>query len=319
MASEKTKEATGKLTESAEVQHQIKLAESRQRRVRHHARNADAPKQGDQRRNINDRKDLKGIPDPSGGDKAMSSMGDALLKQCLVIKSLLIEADQRDVLARYEIAIHCQQVREGDGHGGKYGAKAVRKLTQALNWSKSAVYDYANVALTWPDQDKFDELVVKDDKFGKPLSWSHIILLATVSDDARREQLIQDSLQNGWTVRELKMETRIGTTTRCETADAAEQEPMPPQHIAAAVQSYGAQVATFKRNATTFGQLLIRKMEDVDPTDLSDKLLDQMRQARRDVKVVLTELNEIIRQFREHRVSPSTVPNEVDSASDVLT
>jgi hypothetical protein len=172
-------------------------------------------------------------------------MGSALLQHFREISRLIAEADRHGLKVRYEIAVHCQEVRNGDGNGGKYGAKAVRKLTRALAWSKTAVYDYANVAVTWPDKNNF-----------------------------------------------------------------VEPEPKLPPDLTAAIQNYGSQVATFKRTAATFGQHVRRKMEEVDPADLGDGLLEQMRQARHDLNELLGELDETIRQFEERRKSQSTVPSD---------
>ena len=175
----------------------------------------------------------------SRSSAALTSMGDALLQHYREITTLIAEADRQDVRIRYRIAVHCQEVRNGDGNGGRYGAKAVKKLTQALKWCKSLVYAYADVAVTWPDANKFDELVARSNRFDKPLTWSHFILLATVTDDARREKLIDDSLHNGWTVRELQVMMRTGPTEEYEEADAAETEPKLPPDLAAAIQNYG--------------------------------------------------------------------------------
>jgi len=73
-------------------------------------------------------------------------MNDALLREFTEIRALAVKADRQDVQARYQIAVHCQNVRVGDGNGGKYGEKAVIKLAQAIGWEKSSIYDYANVA-----------------------------------------------------------------------------------------------------------------------------------------------------------------------------
>lgn len=241
---------------------------------------------------------------------AVARMGDALLQQYREINALVAQADRQDVQVRYKIALRCQDVRNGDGNGGKYGTKAVRKLTLALDWSKSLVYSYADVALTWPDKTKFDELVARSNRFNRPLTWSHYILLATVSDNARREKLIEDSLQNGWTVRELQTQIRTNPTGQDEYTDAAAPESRMPPDLAAAIQNYGSQVATFKRTAATFGQQLRRKMEETDPTELGDGLLDQMRLARHELHELLEELDDTIREFEERRRSVPPVPDD---------
>ena len=93
---------------------------------------------------------------------------------------------------------------------------------------------------------------------------------------------------------------------------------MPPDFVAA-IQNYGSQVATFKKNADTFGQHLRSKLEEVDPMHLGDGLLEQMRQARHDLDQLLSELDETIRQFEDRRRSQSLVPerlNQVPATGD---
>ena len=80
-------------------------------------------------------------------------------------------------------------------------AKAVQKLTRALNWSKSPRLRLRRRRHHLADSAKFDELVAQIQTGSTSLCPGHFILLATVTDDARREKLIEDSLHNRWTVR----------------------------------------------------------------------------------------------------------------------
>ena len=128
---------------------------------------------------------------------------DALTKKIAGIRQLVIEADKQDVPARYKIAVECREIIAGDGEGKVYGAGAVRKLGKEFGWSKTAVYADVAVAATW-NEEKFRKLADKHDKFGKLLSWSHYLTLAAEKDPQRRRQLTKQTLDNGWSVRDLK-------------------------------------------------------------------------------------------------------------------
>ena len=117
--------------------------------------------------------------------KKTSTADDALSKKIAETKRLVIETDERDVPARYKIAVACQVIIAGDGKGKTYGTGAATKLGKSLGWSKLTVYAYEAVAKAW-NQEKFDELAAKRDKFGKPLSWSHILVLAAERDAKQR-------------------------------------------------------------------------------------------------------------------------------------
>jgi hypothetical protein len=187
---------------------------------------------------------------------------NALRQQCRKIRKLIAHADQKDVQARYQIAVHCQDVRAGDGNGNKYGTNAVRKLADELHWSMASVYDYANVAVTWPDEAKFNELVARGQQSGRPLSWSHMVLLATESDEAKREQLVQDCLRNGWSVSDLKRQM-----------EGTHQESEPLSGLDDVIQSFVAQVTSFKQRSHKLGELFTAKVNAVDPADCMYPLL----------------------------------------------
>lgn len=76
-----------------------------------------------------------------------------------------------------------------------------------------------------------------------------------------------------------------------------------PRVLAAAVQSYVTQVATLTGNATTFGEHLIDQIQQADPGDISDRVMDQLTQARQDINELLKQLDKCIDQAQERRKS----------------
>ncbi len=216
--------------------------------------------------------------------KRQSSPGnEALTKKIAGIKQLLIEADQRDVAARYEIAVECQAIIAGDGKGKVYGTGAARKLGKALGWSKTAVYAYVAVAETW-NKEKFRELAEKRDKFEKPLSWSHFMVLAAEKDAKRRRDLISKTHKAGWSVRDLKRAV-AGMEPKAAKAAGAE-EPKPPRPLTAAIANFTTGLNTAKANADVYGKEIAKQVGDAEPSVLKTGSLEQLKKARADLEIL---------------------------------
>lgn len=235
---------------------------------------------------------------PTRRDDAMARMNDALLAEYDEIKGLITKADRQDVDARYKIAVRCSNVREGEGNGGKYGAGAVAKLTHALGWGKSNIYDYANVARTWPDQTKFVEVFARNDRFDKPLTWSHIVLLATVVDVEHRDKLIDDTLQHGWGVRKLRKKMRTDALGEQDAVPTDAPQPAAPRALVATVEDCVTQVTALKRNVAAFGTRLVDEIKQADPADLTPALVDRLTKTRQDVTDLLKEIDGWIEQIQ---------------------
>ena len=253
-----------------------------------------------------------GAKSPTKGAKAKKSFPEALVQQYETIRKLIAKADRQDVQNRYQIAVHCLAVREGDG-SETYGTNAVQKLANKLGWSKTDVYDYASVALAWPDKTKFDELAARPDKFDKPLTWTHFRRIAVEKDAVKREQLIQDCLRNGWSVRDLKRQME-GAAAPNGSSDGTNLDSKPIKGIAAVIHSYGSQVATFKQHTDKFRERFAATINAVDPTDCNDESLDQLLAVRTCLTELIEQFDAACRQYTERQKSPSTVPSAPESS-----
>jgi len=251
------------------------------------------------------KKTNKHVKTSAGGNDAVAHMNNALLAEYGEIKDLVVRADRQDLPTRYEIAVHCRAVCEGDGRGSKYGDRAVAKLAQALGWPKSNVYEYANVAKSWQNKQAFDAFVAQDDKYGKPLSWSHIVLLASVAKTERRDKLAEEARTQGWNVRELRKKLRTDTPAVNGLLTTADPQPKMPRVLAAAVQNLVTQVAALKSNAAAFVRHLVKVIQEANPADLSDALEDQLTTARHKASEMHSEmikqLDECLDQIQQRR------------------
>jgi hypothetical protein len=211
--------------------------------------------------------------------KSETAADDALAKKIIEIKQFVIGADEQDVAARYKIAVGCKAIRAGEGQSKTYGAGAAKKLGKALGWSKSTVYAHAAVADAW-NQEKFNELAAKRDKRDKPLSWTHIMILATEKDAKRRRTFATQTVANGWSIRELKKKLS-GDPGDSETTEA--EWPKPPRPLVNAVENYTTNLTTAKANAGVYGETIGEQIEHAKAEDKS-KLLARLKQARMDLE-----------------------------------
>lgn len=99
------------------------------------------------------------------------------------IKKLLVKNDSSNALGKYAIATEVKAVMD---ERAKYGSRAVEKLARKLGLKGKLLYRWAEVATTWPDLAAFNALVQRRNKYGIPLTWSHLEVLTEVANPTRR-------------------------------------------------------------------------------------------------------------------------------------
>jgi hypothetical protein len=255
--------------------------------------------------------------DKSGDPQGLADVGfaladKALAQKCNTIRRLVSETDRHDVQNRYNIAVHCMDVLQGDGKDKMYGTNAAGKLANDLGWNKSEVYAYASVVEAWPTEVEFDELAAKSDKFNKPLTWTHYRRIAREKDSAKRGQLIQKCRDNGWSVRDLKRHME-GSSELREAVEGANSETKPLKGLSAVIHSYGSQVAAFKQRTGKFGQSFAAKITSVDPSDCNDESLDELLAVRGNLKELIDQFDATIGQFTERRKSIAVASNQASA------
>jgi len=120
-------------------------------------------------------------------------------------REALLKAEHADVPARYTVALIASQVKD-EAEFGKDGLGTVEK---ELGLRNSTLYAYARVADVW----KADEFAVVSSKVnakGMTLSWSHWELLASVDDGRARRPLLERTLRECLTVRQLRAAIKEG-------------------------------------------------------------------------------------------------------------
>jgi len=124
---------------------------------------------------------------------------------CAEARNALITAERGDVEARYKVALIARQVRDE----AKYGRDGLSRMDKELGLAPSTLYAYAKVPDVW-GADEFAVVSSKLNAKGVALSWSHWELLASVDDGRARRPLLERTLRECLTVRELRAAIKEG-------------------------------------------------------------------------------------------------------------
>jgi hypothetical protein len=116
------------------------------------------------------------------------------------IRRLLDGATRDEARSRHQIGVYIGEVKSASD---KYGARAVELLAGALGTNVHTLYRCATVSSCWSST-QLETLLRRTTPGGQPLSWSHLVLLAGVPSARRRTDLVDWTLQDGLTVRELR-------------------------------------------------------------------------------------------------------------------
>jgi hypothetical protein len=117
---------------------------------------------------------------------------------CERAQSLFAEGAESDLRTRYSVAVIAKDVTTDPA---KYGEGRVEKLAEVLGHNKSSVYKWIKVAVAF-DEITISDILDKKDHFGRPLSWSHVSLCASVPK--QETALLQRALNESLSITQLK-------------------------------------------------------------------------------------------------------------------
>jgi len=133
------------------------------------------------------------------------------LQRCIAQLRRLL-SQPADSLTRHAIG---SVVADLKAKAAEYGAGAVATAAAALGEDVPTLYRYAGVAERWTAAE-LARIVARKGRDGRPLSWSHLVVLAAVPSSATRERLMGRALSETLSVREL-------TVLAQRSGDAAEE------------------------------------------------------------------------------------------------
>jgi ActR/RegA family two-component response regulator len=110
-----------------------------------------------------------------------------------------LQVGQLDARSRYRMgAIVAEVKRRTD----LYGTRGVPALATGIGEAEQNLYRYATVAERWTPEE-FEVLVSRRGGDGRCLSWSHLVLIASIDDDVARTRLLERVLDDSLSVRAL--------------------------------------------------------------------------------------------------------------------
>jgi hypothetical protein len=215
------------------------------------------------------------------------------------VRGLLYGADRDEVQTRYTVG---ELLRRVKGTPQTYGTRAIEHRAEELGFSMCALYRYISVAECWSKED-LSLLLDRTNRFGRPLSWSHLVALTSVAENAR-EAILHECLENAWTAREL--EHRVEMEQRPPSRDSDAAHTGEPVHAALkeGIQTLGRAVADVRM----FSQALSHRLGDL-ATPINGRLiaraLDVLNEARTELDAAEAQLKVATDSQKRLRVAPT--------------
>jgi hypothetical protein len=128
----------------------------------------------------------------------------ALREKVTWIRNYFEDEWRRSIVGRYQVAVIIREIYDDvtDSKGSVYGANAVEAIKESFGWDDGIIYKALHVADAFtPEQ--IDGMAGLRLPGGRPLSYSHVVALAAVDDEGRRQKLLARTVKEGWTSRKL--------------------------------------------------------------------------------------------------------------------
>ncbi|HZH18368.1 MAG TPA: hypothetical protein VE057_28710 [Archangium sp.] len=220
-------------------------------------------------------------------ERAVKTMEPALRSEYLKLKKMLASAEKQDAQVRYEIGRVVAKVR---GAGPRYGSNAVGQLERALGLDENTLRRYERIANTWTSA-RFSELMKRTNLYGRPLSWSHLDVLAEVADAKKREVLLDEALREGLSVRALASRVRGPTPALVEDTNESGLNRL----LLSAVRVMTARAETVVESVSIWEKSIFERLQKENSPELSESLQNAKgvyTQLRSAVDVILGRIDE---------------------------
>lgn len=208
--------------------------------------------------------------------KAPPKMNSALAAKISLITTLLAECRETEALTRHKVAGHVADIVRNAKHGD--GAKET--LANELGWSVDKIAEYESVWDTWsPTQ--FRKLLKRKSSLGKPLSWTHCVLLAVIDDPAEREAATKEVLLKAMNVRELRAYLAKGEEPELEKKESSARPKLDraARQLQVAFDHLVGDSTAARKNAQNWCTEACDVLKTLKPSKLTPDLRDQLAEA----------------------------------------
>ena len=121
------------------------------------------------------------------------------------IERELAKWNRSDVLGRHRIGQKVNQIKADEQ---TYGEGAVERIAKHIGYSPTWLYACGQVAETWSEEQLKEMLQERDQVRGRPLCWSHFVLIGELTSSQQRKKWVRRTLQQGLTVAQLAAELK---------------------------------------------------------------------------------------------------------------
>ena len=137
----------------------------------------------------------------------MAETVDSTIEKLLKLKSRLGSVPLWTLQHRHELGSALQEACKPKGEAGRYGAKLMHRLSEALEMDGGVLNKHRQFAASF-NAEELAHLVGVHLPNGKPLVWSHVRLLTEVKGKKQRARLIEQTAAKGWTSAKLEAAIR---------------------------------------------------------------------------------------------------------------
>jgi DNA-binding response OmpR family regulator len=146
------------------------------------------------------------------GQRSCPPLGDPArppvdVSECIERVAALLTKRQ-DIRTRYAVGSIVAAVK---ANVDRYGRSAVATIAAAVGEDVPSLYRYAAVTERWSEP-AVEALLARRGRGGRPLSWSHLVLLGTIESVVVRDSLIQEALDESLSVRRLQSRIQVAGT-----------------------------------------------------------------------------------------------------------
>ena len=229
------------------------------------------------------------------------SMNVALKGQCAAVRALLTKVGSDEIRTRYRVGTIVLRIQAAPS---TYGTRGVDRMADALACDRATLYRHGQVARCF-DRRTVDRLLAASRRCNSRISWSHLVVLATVERPEQRAALLERAIE-GLSVRELERLARSGAASV-----------LVPSGAASALRHLLAMTESLKGRATADVDIdLETETFDRDLLDLLGRLVSAHRELREICDRKVRHFEELHTQVAE-QLTPSGVLPKSQTARSV--
>jgi hypothetical protein len=218
-------------------------------------------------------------------DEALSKMTPGLRAEVEDLRELANQLNRSIIDYHYRLGERVAKICKA---AQAYGPDGVRLLPKAMLMHRETLEKALELYEWKPNQQALEELTSKRGPQGRALSWGHIALILTLAPEMR-DEVVQSTLANCWTVLELVKEIRLRQWRRSRP----EEKLLTPKSIfGGLVQVTTMATRLVDRLRSAFAQVALKPLEKLDGQATNLTVLTQTESARTALLCLIEEATE---------------------------